>query len=448
HSQSVISFAREQAEILREICPDHFITHNYMGMHDSIDYGMFGNMLDFVSDDYYYNFDADGWNDRYESYLRGAQSLDFIYGLKAKPFWIMENSAGALGWETYGRNLRPGEMRRMTFQNMAHGAKGQIWFRWRTSLYGTEQYWHGLLDHSGIPARRYKEAAAVSAELQTVYKAIGESRIPAEVAIVTDYEDRWAFAQQPNSVAFNYTEALLPYYRALSARGVNTRFIGVCDALSPYKLVILPYKYILTKEYANQIIQFVNEGGVVLTTCRTGVKNVNNVPHEMVLPGYLRELVGIRVEEYEAIDTYNINYKGVTYQGGILADWIEPESAIALGCYTDQGISYAAVTQNTYGNGKAFYVGVVPQNALADRMIDDVLREACVETFSLPEGTELVTHLTDGELFHFLLNHSEQEQTFLLPGYKGIDLLSHGVCDGAFTVPANGAAVIRCSVLP
>ena len=447
HSQAVVGFAAEQTQIIRDICPRHFITHNCMGMHDAIDYGALGELLDFVSEDYYYNYGSGDWDSRFESYVWGAERLDFIRGLKGKKFWIMENSAGALGWETYGRNLRPGELRRMTFQNMAHGMEGQIWFRWRTSRFGTEQYWHGLLDHSGIPARRYNEAAAASKDLQTVFAETAGGTIPCHVAIVTDYEDQWALGQQPNSTSFSYAGAIAPYYKALSKRGVNVDFIRGFDSLGGYKLVILPYKYLLTKEDADSAIAFVKSGGTLLTTCRTGVKNTHNVPHEMILPGYLREAAGIRVEEYEAIDSYEIEYRGGAYKGGVLADWILPETAQTLGRYASQGISYAAVTENTFGQGKVFYAGAVPGDELAERIVEDALSASGIAAFSLPEHTELVTHRNGEDTFYFLLNHSDEEQRFVLEGVQGADLLSGRACEGAFSLAANDVAVIKKGTL-
>ena len=42
--------------------------------------------------------------------------------LKKKNFWIMEQTAGPGGWGVYGRNPRPGEIRKIAFQQVAHGA--------------------------------------------------------------------------------------------------------------------------------------------------------------------------------------------------------------------------------------------------------------------------------------------------------------------------------------
>jgi len=443
HSRQIISFATEQAEIIRKINPKHFITHNFMGLYDGLNYFKLGEVLDFISEDYYYNFGASNNDNRFDAYLFGAQRLDFIRGIKHKPFWIMENSAGSLGWETYGRNLRPGEIRRMTIQNMARGAVGQVWFRWRTSRYGTEQYWHGILDHSGIPGRRYNEAKDLTPLMQKIFAKIDGSKIRTEVAILTDFEDRWAFEQQPNAEGFSYTKALEPYYRALYKNGVSVDFVKPGDCLEKYKIVLAPHKYILTKEYADAFTQFVKNGGTLLTTCRTGVKDASNAVHEMPLPGFLREAAGIRVEEYEAIGNYSVNYKGKTYKVNTLADWVIPETAEVLAKYKEPGVDFAAITSHSHGKGKLWYVGSIPEDKLAERIVLDMVAETNVQTYDLPENVELVIHEKDNASFYFLLNHGDEAQEIKMCALNGTDIVTDKAVNGKITIPANDVAVVQ-----
>ena len=441
HSDLLISFAKEQADILRRICPEHFITHNYMGFAPHVNYYNLGKLLDFVSQDYYYNLDF--WDERFSAYVQGAAALDLMRGCKGKNFYIMENSAGPVGWETYGRNIRPGEMRRMTFHNMAHGADGQIWFRWRTCRYGTEQYWHGILGHDGIPSRRYTEAAQTAADLQKVWTELENSTIQSDIAIIYDYSDYWALTQQSNNRDFEYIRAFMPYYRALYRRGVNVDFINSEVATDRYKVIILPHKYILTREYAEKLNRFVKNGGMLLTTCRCGVKNCNNVPLDMTLPGYLRDITGIRVEEYETVQTakpYTVEMNGEVYEGTLLADWIIPETAEVLARFAVKDTGYPAVTRNTCGDGCVYYIGTVPCDRLADRIISSILDEAGIRRFELPEHTEAMVRSKDGVDYVFMINHTLERQTFPI---DGIDLLTGLRADGSLILEPNGVAVIR-----
>ena len=90
---------------------------------------------------------------------------DLMRGIKNQNFWVMEQQCGPCGWQTLGNTPEPGQVRLWTYQSLAHGAEAIVYFRWRSPLHGTEQYWHGLLDHDGVGRRRYREIAALGKEL-------------------------------------------------------------------------------------------------------------------------------------------------------------------------------------------------------------------------------------------------------------------------------------------
>lgn len=45
-SDLIVDFAKWQADIIRENCPNHFITHNYMCFDDKVNYYDLGELLD------------------------------------------------------------------------------------------------------------------------------------------------------------------------------------------------------------------------------------------------------------------------------------------------------------------------------------------------------------------------------------------------------------------
>ena len=155
-SDLIVDFAAHQARILREICPNHFITHNFMCFDNKVNYYDLAGLLDFVSNDIY---PAGHWQKQpHQPDSELAACHDVIRGYKKKPFWMMEQQSGMAGWEIMGRALEPGQMSAWAMQSVAHGADAVVFFRWRTCAMGTEQYWHGILGHSGNPGRTYHEA--------------------------------------------------------------------------------------------------------------------------------------------------------------------------------------------------------------------------------------------------------------------------------------------------
>lgn len=448
YSDQVVSFQKEQIDILRRVSPHHFITHNFMGFYDNLDYYKLAQDLDFVSWDYYYNWN---WNRRMEAYLSGAAAHDLMRGLKHRNFWIMETSAGPTGSSVYSRNLRPGEMRRMNYQAVAHGADGLLWFRWRTCRFGHEQYWHGLLPHDGIPGRRYKEAAQVAHEFAKIAPEIEGSTIKAPVAICLSYDDRWAFRIQPNSKDFNYTEHLLNYYKALRRQGVDVDFVKPDGDLMDYRLLILPTAYIITPSIAENLKRFVKDGGVLVTTFRSGVKDEYNVPYDLTLPGLLREMAGIRIEEYEALDdsmicevAFDEELGGGRYKAGISADWIIPEEARAIARYCEKGLEeYAAATLNSYGKGKVYYIGTwFLEEAPYEKLISKILGESQIEPIVRPPaGVEVTTRNKGGQDYIFLLNHDDNDVSVEIP--RGYELITGKDVGGLVRIPGGEVMIVR-----
>jgi len=57
--------------------------------------------------------------------------------------------------------------------SIAHGADYIGYFRWRTCTFGTEMYWHGILDYSGRENRRIAELRAIHRKLDAIQEVAG-----------------------------------------------------------------------------------------------------------------------------------------------------------------------------------------------------------------------------------------------------------------------------------
>lgn len=443
-----VRFQRNQVNIIREICPNHFVTHNLMGFHTGINYYDFAKDLDFVSFD---NYPIWG-SSRPEILYRSATIGDLMRGIKAKNYLIMEQTAGPHGWSTFGRNPRPGEIRLFCHQQLAHGADGQIWFRWRSCTAGREQYWHGLLGHDGKPLRRYNEAAQLASEYRKLDKYLQGTTLGPDVAIIYDYDTIWALQIQPSYRGNDYHTVMRRYYDALFRAGVNVDFIPPKADLSKYKLVLAPDLYVLPDCLANKLNEFVHAGGILLADCRTGVKDENNLCHKRTLPGLLSSMLGIKIEEYSAVPS-DAKYKVTgtddfpsSFTATKYVDWLTPENAKALAAYEEQWHlePFAAVTKNTYGKGKGWYVGTIfEEDAFYDQLIEKLLQDADIEPLVKPPlGVEVSIRQGNGRKFLFVINHTEQPQTVNVPKGK-LELLSGKKTKNTITLKKFDVAVIK-----
>ncbi len=428
-----VRFQHDQVEIIREICPDnHFITHNLMSFHPEVSYYDLGADLDFVSWDNY-----PVWAGPDIPY-GASMAADLMRGVKQKNFLIMEQTAGPTGWGVFWRNPRPGEIRKICYQQLAHGADGQIWFRWRTCTAGREQYWHGLLGHDGKPLRRYREAAQVAREYRKLEKYLRGTTVKSEVAIIYDYHSIWSLWGQPGFEGNNVRDAIARYYNAFFRAGINVDLISPDADLSAYKLVLTPDLIILPDELSRRLTGFVEKGGVLMADCRTGVKDEHNLVWERTLPGALSPVLGIQIEEYGSI-TPDFSYKITSdqlFDDTLTAvkyiDWISPEAAEEMAGYEQWHLeSFAAVTRNSYGRGSGWYVGTIAkEEQFYDALINALIEDAGIEKLpDLPPGVEASIRQGQDHTLLFLINHTEELKKIRL-SFPTTDLISGSKTNG------------------
>ncbi len=448
-SDSYREYQKEQIDVIRQICPKHFITHNLMGFgYNQLNYYDMTEDLDFVSWDNYRRMQWDMQAD--VDSATAALSHDTMRGLKKKNYWVMEQQAGGGGWDCLAVTPKPGEMRLWTYQSIAHGADGIVYFRWRTSRFGTEQYWQGILEHHGIPGRRYDEVAQVGEELQRFGDNISGSVKKSKIAIMQSYDSRFAFQIQPNHANFCYEKQILEIYRGFYQLNISVDIVSEKDGLTDYKAVIVPSMYIFSKETCQNLEKFAKEGGLVIFTHRTGVKDINNAVVNEELPGLVARMSGIAIEEIVSMaedQTNQVKFCHPQFEGkyiiSALADVIVPKTAEIIAYYlNDFYAEKSAVTINHYGAGKVIYLGVTGG---PDLYIDLARWIADQVDINLPittsEGVEVVVRWKDEQEIIFLLNHlAEQQEIDLQSDYK--ELINGKDLSGQVKIPAYGVFIL------
>lgn len=450
-SDTFLSFQQEQVDILRLACPKHFITHNFMGFgFNQINYYDLAKPLDFVSWD---NYPRTGWNPAKEvdpAYI--ALGHDTTRSFKGKPFWVMEEQSGSGGWQTVGVNPRPGEMRLWTFQAIAHGADAIIYFRWRTARFGTEQFWHGVLYHHGRPGRRYDELKTIGDELKRAGTEILGAENRNQVAMIHSYDTRWAFQIQPNHNDFNYPDLFISYYKALHTRNIGVDIVPPDADLSRYRLVIAPALFVLPDETAERLRSFVRNGGILITTARSGVKDEVNAIVNQFLPGRLAEVCGVEVDEYDVltrdatipVEVTFPNCEPQTAQACLWFDVLHTTTAQPIATYQAGYFSGTpAITLNRYGEGQAIYVATLGDDSLHDSVIDWVLKDLDLHSaIYAPSGVEVTARWQGNQQLLFLLNHTGRSQEVPIP-QPHLDLLSGITVNDVVKMPPYGVSVLK-----
>lgn len=385
--------------------------------------------------------------DHYPSSLAGAAhetafAADLARSWAAGRPWLLMEQATSMVYERRRiATKRPGEMARLTMSHVARGSRGALFFQWRAPRGGAEMYHSAMVPHAGPRSRLFRETAELGAVLRRLAE-VDAGTVVADAAILWDTESWWALqADGLPSRAVGYLDEVQAAHRTLWRAGVTVDFADPTGDLTGYSLVVVPALYLLSDAAAASIAAYVEGGGNLVVSYLSGVAD----PHHRVrldgYPGALRDLLGIRVEEFHPLaDDERIGLSAD--HGGRL--WSEHVHA-ADG--TEVLIRYAgggpldglpAVTRRRHGLGTARYVSTrLDDPAYEALLLDGLVRPTggCAA-----DGVEVVRRAAAGMSWMFVLNHSAVEQR--VPA-RGVDLVTGLAVDGEARIPAGGYAVIR-----
>lgn len=419
-SHSVNRYAKMQADIIRKYRkPGDFITTN--GMFANIDYQqMERESLDVFMYDSYPDFgyaldsydENDPMKDRWSS-----RSLAEVRAV-CPNFGIMEQQSGANGWNTRmeAPTPRPGQITLWTMQSIAHGADYVSYFRWRTCTFGTEIYWHGILDYSGRENRRLREITQIAKMVGSMQNIAG-SKYAARVGILKDYDNIWD-AQQDNW--HSRVDSVSQRSLFIQLQKSHTPFDYVymenhttLESLKQYEVLFYPHANILTRERMELLEQYVNAGGKLIMGCRTGYKDIHGKCVMDHLPGLASKVTGTDIPEYSFVapDDGKVfaQWDSDVFEAAVFNDLLAPvgEQAEVLGTYVS---SYYAGTpaliRNSFGRGEAYYFGgAFGEDAVKVFLEKLEVAEPYRDIMELPEGCELALREKEGKRYFFLLNY-------------------------------------------
>jgi beta-galactosidase len=361
----------------------------------------------------------------------------------------MEQSPTYLNWRQRNSTKRPGVMRLGSFQAVARGADGVMFFQWRASKAGAEKFHSAMLPHAGTESREWRETQAFGQELSTL-AAIRDTRVHADTAILFDWNNWWALELDSKpSTAIRLMEQVTLYYTALFKRNITVDLVHPAADLSGYRLVIAPTLYLVDDQSAANIDQYVANGGTLVMSFFSGIVDENDHIRLGGYPAPFANLLGLRLEEispFVQAETNRVTANdNCSFSCEMWADVIRLEGAEALAVFEQDYYSGApAVTRHIYGKGVSYYVGTMPDSAGTDW----VLRHACATAAvspvleGLPEHVECVRREGDGQSWLFLLNYGEQTAVVTLNG-TARDCISGQQVNGMITLEPRGVAVLQ-----
>ena len=396
-SDSVVSFASQQTKIIRKYMPKAFITHN--GYFGNIDYKkLTRESLDVLSFDSYPEFQEQHQRSLGRSVAyRLAQTRSC-----SEKFLILEQQSGPGGQSSYLLPTPiPGQIRLWTYQDIAHGATGVLYFRYRTALFGAEQLWYGIYDHDCEENYRSSEIREIASELHRIGDVFLNNRPKHDVAIYYDYHNTCV----DKAESFAKSDARF-IFGELNKKNIHADLISGDDDFDKYKVVIVPHITVVSETLVQKLEAFTENGGIAIISARSGVKDKNAHYLPSKAPGVFRDLAGSAVDWFTAMpahESQSVSYNGKSYAVSDYYEMVVPEKAEAIGVYTDgfckdkcaisryNNVYYIGFYSNTSAD---IYVDIIKQHIEYREPIADNLEEVDIGKYTLylNHGYDAVEH--------------------------------------------------------
>ena len=387
------------------------ITTNFMGFFKGVDYWKWASEVDIVSDDSYPD-PADPDSPAY-----AAMTRDLMRSLRGGQPWILtEQAPSAVNWRRRNAPKLAGQQRAWSYQAVARGADGVLFFQWRQSIAGAEKFHSGMVPHSGTDTRVWREIEQLGAELKDL--GLGGARSESRVAIVFEWDSWWSIEQAATPAELSYLRGVFAWYRELFTRTVAVDFVRADADLSGYSAVVVPSLFCASAAALDNLDGFARAGGQLLVTYQSGITDENG---RIVAGGYLGVLqstLGIRIEEFSPLAGPDLAATGQgeapptcirgeltgDATGYLWSEFLHTEGAEVVATFATGGVDgWPAVTRNDADAGSALYVATLPEKDALAAIVGRLLAHAGVRG-ALDEPQPGVEAVVRGESL-VLINH-------------------------------------------
>jgi beta-galactosidase len=443
-SDELLGCFEHERSILDEFTPHIPVTTNFMGFFKPLDYWRWAEREDVVSHDSYPDPADPG------AAVDAAATYDLMRSVGGgRPWLLMEQTPSVVDWRSQNAPKRPGQMRLWSYQALARGADGIMFFQWRAQRFGAHKFHGAMVPHGGTSSRVWREVKKLGNELARLDPVLG-LEVSAAAAIVLDWDSWWALeldTAKP-SADVRLLDQLHSYYLPLYSANVAVDFVRPDGDLSSYRLVLVPNLYLVREAATASLERFVAEGGTLVMSFMSGMVDERDHIHAGGYAGAFREVLGLGVEDFDAYAPGRTNrivtLDKKSYGCDLWSDLIELDGAEAIATYEeDFHAGLPAVARHRFGEGTSYYLGTRPEESYMVALLDRACTQAGVTaTLTAPAGVEVVRREGGGRSFLFALNHRSKPTELRLPG-TARDLLTGEDWEGRLVLQPLGVAVLE-----
>ncbi len=421
-------FLHVQYDVLRGLVrPEQWITTNYMNVTDSADPRR-TDRLDFLSFTMYPvrgvpNLGALGF--RLGDPQRMAMAVDYFRSFKGVT-GVMELQPGQVNWAAVNPQPEPGAVRMWLWHAFGGGLSFACTYRYRQPRFGSELYHAGVVGPDGVTVSRGgEEFVKVIGEMRELRKLYDPAAaMPARVAALRtaflwSQDVLWDLEIHKQTRLWDTRDHRNKWMAAVKAAGAPLDYIGEADDFAAYPVLVAPAHQLVDGALVAKWTRYVEGGGHLVLTCRTGQKDKNGQLPEAPWAGAIAPLVGAGVELFDVLLEGGrglVRMGGRGYAWNRWADVLAPEAGAGtetLAVYADQ--FYAgkpAVVTRRLGKGTVTYAGVDTLDGGLER---EVMRLVYERAGAAPESYPPGVYVEWRDGFFVAVNYSSRAYDVPLP---------------------------------
>ncbi|KJC64771.1 beta-galactosidase [Agreia bicolorata] len=387
-----------QAEVVREYArDDQFITTCMSYSRPQLADDEMVRSLDITAGNPYYRMqdaltagedfprEAEWWHSGVWALFEWA---DRAWSSKAGPFLVTETNAQSIGHSWQNEPPFPGQIKQAALALVARGARMIEYWHWNSLHFGAETYWGGVLPHSEVPGRIYREVAELGTTLKELGSRISGFQPDSDVVLLYSTDTKWAWEFAPplsNSDGtpntFSYLDIFDAHYRGLAETGVQVRVKQISEFLQTepatlahtHPVLIAPAVYVADTDVLTRLGEYAAAGGHLVIGVRTGYGDELARARRAVAPAYLSAAAGVHYDEFtnlrEPLTVSSVDAAFVAEDEAAVIWWLEKlevaGASVVAELQTTEFGATAALTTAAYGAGRVSYVAGVPNAALS-----------------------------------------------------------------------------------
>jgi len=248
-------------------------------------------------------------SDWWRSFGNGRETRFYVTELQAGPNVRWGNPAYVKGTD----------VKLWTHQMIAHGAKALLYHNWRTPVFGGEAGGFGILNPDGSPTERLSAIKDAGSEIRDIYSRLEGYKLKAEYAIayLRDSDVQTFQEQGPPRIISGQWEQLRENiglrHSMRSVEGAHKilwnnynpvdfifqRQLEEACNFNQYKAIFLPNPYIFAENWWVSLKKYLEQGGILITESRFGVKTPMGWLYERPL---MEKFLGLRRRHHELIE--------------------------------------------------------------------------------------------------------------------------------------------------